>query len=146
MEHTREDTASDRAERLRTVGLKVTGPRLAILGALATDRTHPSAEELHQSLLSTHPSLSLSTVYVTLEAFVVAGLARKLPEIDGRMRVDGTTEAHDHAVCRGCGTIFDVAREHCPRLSAPDHLPEGLQVLGVRIAYDVMCTTCRRAS
>jgi Fe2+ or Zn2+ uptake regulation protein len=140
------DTASERADRLRTAGLKVTGPRLAILGALEKNRDHPSVEGLHRGLLATHPSLSLSTVYVTLEAFVEAGLARKAPEVDGRLRVDGATHPHDHAVCGGCGAIFDVDRKHCPLPAPPDRLPEGLQVLGVRVAYDVLCGACRPAS
>ena len=137
---------SERASRLRKAGLKVTGPRLAILDALELNRNHPSAEGLHQSLLATHPSLSLSTVYVTLEAFARTGLVRKLPEVDGRLRVDGNTEEHDHAICRGCGTIFDVDRECRPLPTAPGRLPEGLHVLGVRVAYDVLCTACRRVS
>jgi Fur family peroxide stress response transcriptional regulator len=134
--------ASERAERLRAAGLKVTAPRLAILGALEQNRQHPSAEELHQGLAELHPSLSLSTVYVTLEAFVRAGLVNKMPEVDGRLRVDGIQQPHDHAICRRCGAIFDIDRDHFPLPSAPDRLPEGLEVLGVRVEYDVLCSSC----
>jgi Fe2+ or Zn2+ uptake regulation protein len=137
------NTGADHAERLREAGLKATGPRLAILAALEQERCHPGAEQIHAMLADSHPSLSLSTVYTTLEAFVRAGLIRKVNGSDGRLRVDGTREDHDHAVCRRCGTIFDVKRSCYPLPQAPDCLPSGLDVVGVRVEYEVICKACR---
>ena len=132
-------------ERLRTAGLKVTGPRLAILDAVERNRNHPSAEEIYHGLAQEHPSLSLSTVYGTLGAFVRAGLVRKLSEVDGRLRVDGTTTAHDHAICRSCGKIFDIEYGVVSNSARPSQLPGGLAVLEVRVEYDVICPPCRVA-
>jgi len=142
---------NDRAQvskvsRLREAGLKATGPRLAILAALETDRRHPSAEQIHARLAETHPSMSLSTVYSTLDAFARAGLIRKVNGLDGRLRVDGTREDHDHAVCRVCGSIFDVDRDCFALPPAPERLPRGLDVLQVRLEYDVVCSACRGGS
>jgi Fur family peroxide stress response transcriptional regulator len=116
---------------------------LAILGVLERDRSHPSAEEIHRALAGDHPSLSLSTVYLTLQAFVRAGLTRKISEVDGRMRVDGTLHDHDHAICRGCGRIYDVDRDRLSPKRPKSRLPGGLEVLGVRVEYDVVCASCR---
>jgi Fe2+ or Zn2+ uptake regulation protein len=116
---------------------------LAILAALERDRSHPSAEQVHALLGASQPSLSLSTVYSTLEAFVRAGLIRRVNAGDGRLRVDGTLEDHDHAVCHGCGTIFDVRRSCYPLPKAPVRLPRGLDVVGVRVEYEVICPACR---
>jgi Fe2+ or Zn2+ uptake regulation protein len=129
-------------ERLRDAGLKATGPRLAILAALETDRTHPSAEQIHSRLAASHPSLSLSTVYSTLETFVEAGLIRRVNPREGKLRVDGTRGDHDHAVCRGCGAIFDVDRERFPLPEPPATLPRGLEVVSVRVEYEVVCAAC----
>jgi len=134
--------ASERAERLRRAGLKATGPRLAILGAVQNNVSHPSAEEIHGELSARHPSLSLSTVYTTLNAFIRAGLARRLPEVDGRLRVDGVQHEHDHAICRGCGTIYDIDRGLTPHPQSPAELPGGLEVRQVRLEYDVICSAC----
>jgi Fur family peroxide stress response transcriptional regulator len=136
-------SSSTHADRLREAGLKATGPRLAILAALERDRSHPSAEQLHSMLSRNHPSLSLSTVYCTLEAFVRAGLIRRVHARDGRLRVDGTQGDHDHAVCRDCGTIFDVQRSWYPLPQTPERLPSGLDVVDVRLEYDVVCGACR---
>jgi len=134
---------TERAKTLRAAGLKVTGPRLAILEAVENNPNHPSAEELYRELSDNHPSLSLSTVYGTLSAFVRVGLVRKLSEVDGRLRVDGMKEAHDHAICRTCGAIFDIDRAMAAALSPPPELPGELTVLDVRVEYDVVCSDCR---
>ena len=135
--------AYEQAERLRAAGLKVTGSRVAILDAVERNCHHPSAEDIYQELVKSHPSLSLSTVYGTLSAFVRAGLVRKLSEVDGRLRVDGTKTPHDHAICRMCGAIFDVEPGLNTVPTPPSELPGGLVVLDVRVEYDVVCTKCK---
>ncbi|GIX46257.1 MAG: transcriptional repressor [Candidatus Tectimicrobiota bacterium] len=134
----------EQVARLRRAGLRVTGPRLAILAALEQDPSHPTAERLYERLRPHHPSLSLSTVYETLETFIRTGLCRRVHDGSGRLRVDGTTADHDHAVCRECGTIFDVSREVFPLPAPPTRLPDGLEVTAVRVEYEVICAACRR--
>lgn len=131
------------AQRLRDAGLRVTAARVAILAELAGDPGHPGAEELFAALRPRHPSLSLSTVYHTLETLLRAGLIRRAPAGTGRLRVDGTADDHDHAVCRSCGAIFDVDRGRLPRPRLPRKLPDGQAVEGIRIEYLVRCTACR---
>jgi Fur family peroxide stress response transcriptional regulator len=130
-------------ERLHEVGLKATGPRLQILAALVHDRTHPTVEQLYQVLRKKYPSLSLSTVYQTLETFLRTGLCRRVTDIDDRLRVDGTPRDHDHAICRLCGTIFDIDRQHLPLPPPPAYLPNDLLVTGLRFEYEVICIACR---
>jgi Fe2+ or Zn2+ uptake regulation protein len=130
-------------ERLHQVGLKATWPRVLILAALERDRNHPTAERLHQALRQEYPSLSLSTVYQTLEVFLRTGLCRRVTDIADRLRVDGTPRDHDHAVCRVCGTIFDIDCEHFPLPPPPASLPHDLVVTGLRLEYEVICIGCR---
>src|SRR5215471_8106943 len=85
--------------RLHRAGLKATGPRMVILAALEQDPTHPTAEHLYDTLRRAHPSLSLSTVYQTLDVFIRTGLCRRVSGLGDRLRVDGTPQDHDHAVC-----------------------------------------------
>jgi len=135
--------ASDLAARLREVGLRVTAPRVAVLEELERNRSHPSPLEIHRLLSARHPSLSLSTVYLTIEAFVRAGLLRRLPARDGRLRVDGVMEQHDHAVCRRCGDVFDLPGRTSISTASPRGLPKGMRVLSSRIEYDVLCARCQ---
>ena len=55
------DASDKHVERLRTAGLKVTGPRLAILDAVERNRNHPSAEEIYHGLSQEHPSSFVMT-------------------------------------------------------------------------------------
>ena len=139
----RRDGHGEIAERLRRAKLRVTGPRLAMLAELGRNRAHPNACGLHRLLRARHRSLSVSTVYLNLEAFIRAGLVRRLPGRDGRMRVDGTVLDHDHAVCRDCGDVFDVPRFRMPARQRPPVLPRGLKVLHARMEYEVLCARCQ---
>jgi Fur family peroxide stress response transcriptional regulator len=133
---------SHAVERLRQAGLKATGPRVILLAALEQNRSHPTAELLYETLQVNHPSLSLSTVYQTLDAFIRTGLCRRVSEAGNRLRVDGTPQDHDHAICRMCGEIFDVDRQLLPRPAPPAQLPQDLTVTGLRVEYDVICEVC----
>jgi Fe2+ or Zn2+ uptake regulation protein len=134
---------TQQVERLHQVGLKATWPRLLILEALEHDPDHPTAEQLHRELRKKYPSLSLSTVYQTLEAFLRTGLCRRVTDIADRLRVDGTPRDHDHAVCRICGVIFDIDCTHFPLPPPPTSLPNDLVVTGLRLEYEVICGACR---
>ena len=133
---------SHAVERLRQAGLKATGPRVILLTALEQNRSHPTAELLYESLQVEHPSLSLSTVYQALDAFIRTGLCRRVSEAGNRLRVDGTPQDHDHAICRTCGEIFDIDRQFLPRPSPPTQLPQDLMVTALRVEYDVICERC----
>jgi Fur family peroxide stress response transcriptional regulator len=135
--------SSQTVERLRHVGLKATGPRIMLLAALEEDRSHPTAEQLYETLRAHYPSLSLSTVYQTLDVFIRTGLCRRVSDAGNRLRVDGTPHDHDHAICHACNTIFDVDQQFFPRSTPPAQLPQGLTVTGLRVAYDVICADCR---
>lgn len=136
---------SQAVEKLRGVGLKATGPRVMLLAALEQDRSHPTAEQLYENLRLDHPSLSLSTVYQTLDVFIRTGLCRRVSDTGDCLRVDGTPQNHDHAICRTCGMIFDIDRQLFPRPAPPGLLPPGLTVTGLRVEYDVICASCHVA-
>ena len=130
-------------EQLHRVGLRATGPRVLILAALEHDCSHPTAEQLFETLRPAYPSLSLSTVYQTLDTFIHTGLCRRISDAGDRLRVDGTPQDHDHAVCQTCGAIFDIDRQQFPPPVPPAQLSNGLLVIGLRLAYEVICTACR---
>ena len=144
--HEIEPRRREHVERLQRVGLRATAPRLAVLEVLEAHRGHPAADEVWAALRRTHPTISRSTVYKTLEAFVATGLCRRITGDGTRLRVDGTRDDHHHAVCRECGTIFDVAPDVFPLPSPPARLPDGLSVTGVRLEFDVICADCRETA
>ena len=55
------------AEVLRKNGYKVTPQRLAVYEAINHNPTHPNAEAIYKILQPNYPSMSLATVYKTID-------------------------------------------------------------------------------
>jgi Fe2+ or Zn2+ uptake regulation protein len=100
------ETAWD--DRLRTAGLRVTRPRLSVLGVLA-EHPHVDADSIATAARTVHLSISPQAVHGVLRALVGADMARRTepaggPALHG-LRVG---DDHHHLVCRGCGVVADV--------------------------------------
>lgn len=109
---------------------------------LAACRCHPTAEDLFR-LASSRPShaetdaepMSLATVYNTLDAFIQAGLARRIACPCGPARFDADMNEHAHLATRD-GRIADIPPDLSERLLS--HVPAALlseieRRLGVRV-------------
>jgi len=85
-------------QRLQDAELKVTQQRLLIYRALHEVGPHPDAESLFAALQPQNPTLSLGTVYRTLDSFVQAGLVQRFAGEEGRMRFDPNLDKHHHLI------------------------------------------------
>jgi Fur family transcriptional regulator, peroxide stress response regulator len=88
-------------------GLKFTHQRMVIYNAIADAENHPTAENVFELVRSDNPSISLGTVYKTLDSFVTAGIIQKFVDNNGVMRFDGVLEAHSHLYCKKTNEISD---------------------------------------
>lgn len=121
-------------------GLRCTRQRELVYRALASTTAHPTADELYQRL-HTEPqdagdhdaSLSLATIYNTLEAFCSAGLIRKIAAPDGKgpCRYDADLSDHAHAAFPD-GRLVDVPPDLSRRI-APPLTPDLAQELANRL-------------
>lgn len=93
--------------KLAERGLKVTSQRLVIFQCLLKYNEHPSAEMIFERIKDDHPSISLATVYKTLDTLVEAGLAKKIESWDALKRFDAKTEQHTHLFCINTNEIID---------------------------------------
>lgn len=99
------------AQLLREKGLKVTPQRIAVYNMLLSTTEHPDAETIYKTLEPTNPTMSLATVYKTLDFFKHLGLVQELNVGEGRSRYDATVQCHPHTVCRVCGKVDDLHLE-----------------------------------
>ena len=90
----------DIVSRLREKGYKVTPQRLAVWSAIDGVHTHPTAEMIYQSLYPENPTMSLATVYKTLEIFANIGLVKILDVGDDASHYDWDTHEHSHIRCK----------------------------------------------
>lgn len=132
-----------RDDRLRAAGLKVTGPRLAVLEAIET-WPHSDAESVHARLADLHPRLSLQSVHNVLRALTERAVLRRIEPADSPALYEARVgDNHHHAVCRGCGAVRDIpcAVGHAPCLD-----PAGAGDFAVDLAevvYWGLCPECR---
>jgi len=94
---------------LKKAGLKVTLPRMKILGLLeAAKLRHQSAEDIYKALLDAGEEIGLATVYRVLTQFEAAGLVSR-HHFEGGQAVFELNEGehHDHMVCLKCGKVVE---------------------------------------
>ncbi len=105
---TARDFFEDAASKVRDAGLRLTPQRSAILELFDCRSAHMTPQSIFDALEDELSSLSLATVYNSLEVFEEIGVVDKICSEDGQTYFDPNTEPHQHAVCQQCGTIFDI--------------------------------------
>ncbi len=129
-------------EKYKHIGLKLTPQRLAILGYLEDNKLHPSADEIYAAISRKFPTMSLATVYNTLDALRRKGEVRELTIDPGKKRFDPDTSPHHHLICAKCRRIADVFTEYNPGLS--DNERAGFEITGNHIEFYGICPECRQ--
>ena len=147
-----ENSSHQASNDLKTMGLKVTAPRLKILEIfqrLSADaekeRRHLSAEEIYKVLLEENSDIGLATVYRVLTQFESAGILVRHHFEEGRATYElQEGRHHDHIICVRCGRIeefVDPGIERAQRLVANalgyDLTDHSLVLYGV-------CEACRK--
>ena len=89
-------------------GIRPSVQRIAIMQYLRKHRTHPTADEVYESLKKQIPTLSKTTVYNTLKLFVDSGAAIYVGIDEKQSRFDGYTEPHAHFRCKKCKCVLDI--------------------------------------
>jgi Fur family peroxide stress response transcriptional regulator len=135
--------------RCRAAGLAVTTQRLAIFRHLAASDAHPGAEQLHARLRRELPTLSLATVYKTLDTLARIGAARRVWRRGAAGRWDAALESHHHLVCIVCGTVTDVVAARLDAVARPAAAlaaRRGFRVTGHVVEIFGHCASCRRTA
>lgn len=131
-------------QKLKEAGLRLTPQRLAICEALAGTEEHPSAQMVYEQLQGTFPSLSLATVYNTLETLVQIGAINRLGTAgNDAERYDADTSPHVNLACISCHRVIDLPSRNVQALDEEVARNSGYQVLGARVLYYGLCPECQ---
>jgi Fur family peroxide stress response transcriptional regulator len=128
--------------RCREAGMNVTPQRIAIYRALLGSTEHPSPEMLFNDVSRSMPSLSLATIYKTLETLESIGLVREIPVTGDRKRFDAIVANHHHLICTTCGSVgdyHDVSLDALP----PRRRLGGFVPHAVSVNVIGVCAKCR---
>lgn len=94
-------------EKLADSGLKITPQRIYVYEAIMNLNNHPTAEMVKKYVEKNYPSISLGTIYKTLETLVDKGLINKIKTEADVMRYDPVLKKHHHIFCQKTNTIAD---------------------------------------
>jgi len=100
---------AEQNEELKRAGLKITLPRIKILGILQQpSNQHISAEDVYKILLEQREEIGLATVYRVLNQFDDAGIVTRHHFEGGKSVFELAHKAHhDHLVCLKCGKVVE---------------------------------------
>ena len=131
---------------LRDAGLRVTGPRVAVLAEMA-DGEHVTADQVALAVRGRLGTISTQAVYDVLGALTRAGLLRRIEPAGSPARYEPRVgDNHHHVVCRSCGAIADVdcATGHAPCLTASHD--SGFVIDEAEVTFWGLCPDCQTTS
>ena len=133
-------------ERLRSVGLRITKPRVAVLAELA-GHPHADVETIASGVRERLGTVSTQAIYDVVHALTRAGLVRHVAPAGSRALFEiETGDNHHHMVCRNCSVIVDIpcATGEAPCLHVADdhdfHIDEA------EVTFWGLCPGCQPAS
>lgn len=110
------DALDTALQQLRQKHIRITPQRKLILNYLITHENHPAVETIYEELAPQMASLSLATVYNTLNKFVELGIVIEIPNENGGVRYDFFGQPHYHAICENCGKVTDIFDPQLPEI------------------------------
>lgn len=124
---------------LKKRGVRPSYQRIRVLGYLHQLKEHPTADEVYQALVPEIPTLSKTTVYNTLHAFVDAGLVREINIDELELRYDVMLSSHGHFKCDACGKItnFGIDIDSIPTMGLKE-----FQVKQKKVYFTGLCPNC----
>ena len=127
---------------LKARDIQVTPQRLAIFEQLMDRKDHPSAEMIFNEIKDDFPSLTLVTVYNTLQKLVSSALCIKVNPLHTSARYDGNTEPHHHLVCTQCQKIIDV-HDASVSFELPEVITEKYKIVDHSVTFYGTCEECQ---
>ena len=123
--------------------LKFSRQREAVLNAIQSTKSHPTAEWVYENVKPEFPNISLATVYRNLNLLCDCGSAMRVHIGDGKEHFDANVENHYHFCCRDCGGVIDVSEDEIPGISKPVEDKFGFKVDTHSIVFYGLCKECK---
>ena len=129
-------------------GIRMTGPRRAILNVIETANKHLDASQILRMAQKSDPSVDRSTVYRTLGLLKRQGLIDELDLMhlngEGHYYERKLGRDHIHMACFRCGKITEFVSERFDSLKSQLEQECRFRILVARLEVGGYCTECRR--
>lgn len=132
-------------KKLKSNNCKTTPQRIAVYKAVTESTDHPNAETIFKQLSPLYPTMSLATVYKSLELFVQLGLIQIINVGENSFRYDGRTEEHSHIICTQCWKIEDLDNNIFEDLTSKVQQVSSYNVERKQLCFYGTCSDCSKA-
>lgn len=131
---------------IRTLNLKVTGQRMAILEALHSGkRAHVTAQEVFELVSKKDASLGFATVYRFLRKLTEAGAVTEVRMGGMPARYEVTPKGHhDHLTCTHCGKICEFENVEIEQMQNKVAEQFGFVLTNHVLELYGVCVECRK--
>jgi Fe2+ or Zn2+ uptake regulation protein len=122
-----------------------TAQRAAIHEFIKDNKTHPSAREIFEHVSEQLSTISMTTVYNTMELLKRKGFVQEIHAVvdgEGR-RYDPNVMPHDHLICETCGKVIDIEVAVDHSLLVPEDQQHGFDINKISINVYGRCSECR---
>ena len=130
-------------DALRKKGFKATPQRIAICRFALDSRDHPSVQKIYLEIKRLHPTVSLATVYKTLQVLRELRLVQELGFAQGETRIDSNPKPHVNIVCLRCGNVRDIDDQSLRQVIARTASKAKFTITGQRFDIYGICERCR---
>ena len=131
---------------LRQSHYRMTPQRLALVRLIASSDGHPSATELYARIKRQFPTMSLATVYKTLDLLKELGQVLEIDMHEDSHYDGNRPQPHPHLICMKCNKIVDgevsLDKESIGTL---ENL-SGFAILHPQISLYGLCPDCKKES
>jgi Fur family ferric uptake transcriptional regulator len=135
------------AGMLRARGDRMTGPRRAVIVALAARQAHLTADQVVSAVAEQDASVHRASVYRTLETLSQLGVVQHVHVGHGTTTYHLAGEQpHLHAQCSSCGSVLDLPGSLLDSVAKAMLHEHGFQLDPAHVALSGLCASCRRGS
>ncbi|MFA5446690.1 MAG: transcriptional repressor [Sphaerochaeta sp.] len=111
--------------------------------AVSSATNHPSAEQIYESIVVTHPSISRATVYRNLNTLVDEGRLRRIKVLGGPDHFDHCLGKHYHIQCTECRQVGDIELYGEVDISEDTIDAHGYALSSYEIVFNGICPDCQ---
>ena len=121
-----------------------TAQRAAIIQYLKSNRHHPSITDIYNNVSKKLSTISMTTVYNTVDLLKKDGLISELPSrSDEGKRYDPNPSPHDHLICSICGKVVDIEVNVDHPSLLTEEQKNGFDIRETHIKFYGICTNCK---
>lgn len=132
------------SEQLKSLDLKITEPRKALLEILSQSSKPLDAEDIKKGLKKKNISADQATIYRILKTFSEKNIVHKIALEEGKSHYELTDRPHHHhIVCTSCGTILDIEECGIESIEREIEKKTGFTVLSHSFELFGKCLKCK---